>query len=153
MGLAAAQALEGWALAEWLRMSRWGYAAVSGLHVFGVALLVGAILPLDLRLLGLWRSVDVAGLYRVLGRVAAAGLLLAVLSGVLLFSVRASEYAALDLFGAKVVLIGLGTVHAAALHFGSAFPAVPRRRRALAGAISLLIWPAALACGRLLAFA
>ncbi|HEX2479362.1 MAG TPA: hypothetical protein VHK45_08790, partial [Geminicoccaceae bacterium] len=50
--------------AQWLRFSRWGYAAVNTTHVLGIALLVGAILPLDLRLLGLWRSVTLEPLAR-----------------------------------------------------------------------------------------
>jgi hypothetical protein len=50
-------AVESTALAEYLRGARWSYAAVNGIHVFGIALLVGAIVPLDLRLLGLWRGV------------------------------------------------------------------------------------------------
>ena len=82
---ALAATVEGLALAEWLRFSRWGYAAVNALHIFGIALLVGAIVPLDLRLLGLWRSVELAPLYRMLSRIAAAGLLLAIASGALLF--------------------------------------------------------------------
>ncbi len=149
---AAAHAIEGLALAEWLRLSRWGYVAVSGLHVLGIALLVGAIVPLNLRLLGLWGSIDVAPLYRVLAPVAATGLGLAVISGAGLFAVRASEYAALELFGAKLLLIGVGAIHAIALHCGTVVPAVSRARQRLAGGVSLLIWPAALACGRLLAF-
>lgn len=150
---AAAQALEGLALAEWLRYSRWGYAGVNTAHVLGIALLVGAIVPLDLRLLGLWRTVELGPLYRLLSRVAAAGLLLAVASGILLFAVRASEYAALELFLAKLALVALGAIHALALHLGTRFPEAPRTRQRLAGAVSLLTWPAALVCGRLLAFA
>lgn len=149
---AAAQALEGLALAEWLRMSRWGYAAVSALHVFGIALLVGAIVPLNLRLLGLWRSMDIAALYPVLARVAGTGLVLAAASGFLLFSARAAEYAALDLFAVKLALIGGGATHALVLHLGAHFPTVSRPRQVASGVISLLVWPAALVCGRLLAF-
>lgn len=153
MGLeAAAQVLEGLALAEWLRGSRWGYAAVNALHIFGVALLIGAIIPLSLRLLGLWPSVGISALYRVLWPVAATGLALAVVSGALLFSVRASEYAALALFGVKALLIALGAVHALVLHWLRGFPAVSRGRRVAAAVVSLLIWPAVLVCGRLLAF-
>lgn len=149
---AAAQALEGLAWVEWLRMSRWGYAAVSALHVFGIALLVGAIVPLDLRLLGLWRTLDVRALYRMLARVAAVGLGLAVASGALLFAVRASDYATLELFVAKMSLVGVGAMHALALHCASDFPIVSRPKQVAAGVLSLGTWPAALVCGRLLAF-
>jgi hypothetical protein len=59
------------------------------MHVFGMALLVGAILPLDLRLLGCWPGVSRSALIRVLAPVAATGLVIAVAAGILLFSVRA----------------------------------------------------------------
>ena len=145
-------ALEGLALAEWLRYSRFGYATVSALHVFGIALLVGAIVPLDLRLLGLWSTIELRSLYRVLSRVAASGLVVAVASGALLFATRASEYAALDLFLVKIALIASGAAFAAGLHFGVDLPRLGRARQRAAGALSLLNWPTVLLCGRLLAF-
>ena len=43
----ALTALSNWEVAQALRQGRWSYAAVSGLHVLGIALLVGGILPLD----------------------------------------------------------------------------------------------------------
>lgn len=138
--------------AQWLRFSRWGYAAVNTTHVLGIALLVGGILPLDLRLLGFWRSVALESLARVLVPVAAAGLLLAITTGAFLFITRANEYAAIDLFLVKVALIGTGAVHALSLHLGSCLRNASRARLRAAGAASLSIWVAALVCGRLLAF-
>ena len=149
---AVLDALVGSAPAQWLRFSRWGYAAVNTTHVFGIALLVGAILPLDLRLLGLWRSVALEPLARVLVPVAATGLLLAMTTGAFLFITRASEYAALDLFLAKLALIATGAIHALSLHLGSGLQDASRARLRAAGAVSLSIWLAALVCGRLLAF-
>ena len=108
--------IEATPVAQYLRASRWGYAAVNTAHVLGIALLVGAILPLNLRLLGVWRSVPRAALVRVLVPVAATGLLLAVVAGALLFSVRAEEYAALGVLRLKVVLIALGIFGALELH-------------------------------------
>jgi hypothetical protein len=138
--------------AQWLRFSRWGYAAVNTTHVFGIALLVGAILPLDLRLLGFWRSVALESLARVLVPVAAAGLLLAITTGAFLFITRANEYAAIDLLVVKVALIATGAVHALSLHLWSGLATASRARLRAAGATSLSIWVAALVCGRLLAF-
>ena len=149
---AVLDALVASAPAQWLRFSRWGYAAVNTTHVFGIALLVGAILPLDLRLLGVWRSVALEPLARVLVPVAATGLFLAITTGVFLFITRANEYAALNLFLLKVTLIAAGAVHALSLQLGPGLAhASPARLRA-AGAASLSIWVAALICGRLLAF-
>jgi hypothetical protein len=39
--------------AQYLRTSRWSYAALSGAHVLGIALLIGAVMSLNLRLVGL----------------------------------------------------------------------------------------------------
>ena len=50
MNLAAA--VEGNVLATWLRSSAWGYPAVETLHISGLALLFGAAVAFDLRLLG-----------------------------------------------------------------------------------------------------
>lgn len=82
-------ALEASAPAEYFRGARWGYAALSAAHALGLALLVGAIVPLDLRLPGFWPDLEHPNIARVLVPVAAAGLALAVSTGSLLFSVRA----------------------------------------------------------------
>ena len=147
--------LEATGLADWLRGSRWGYAGVNAAHILGIALLVGAIAPLDLRLLGAYRSVPVATLARVLVPVAASGLALAVATGATLFSVRASEYAALDVLRAKLVLVILGTGAALALHAtaGRWLMGASPARLAGHGALSLSCWLGALVLGRLIAFA
>ena len=145
-------ALDGSALSGWLRFSRWGYAAINTAHVLGIALLVGAILPLDLRLLGLWRAVPLAPLARVLVPMAATGLALAAGAGALLFMTRPSEYAALDLFLVKLTLIAGGTLHALAIQFGRGFGRLSPGHLKLTGGLSLTLWLAALVCGRMLAF-
>ncbi|SLN75895.1 hypothetical protein [Oceanibacterium hippocampi] len=141
-----------------VRQSRWLYAAVNTLHVAGIALLVGAIAPLDLRLMGCWRTVPGDMLYRVLAPVAAGGLTIAVIAGFLLFSTRAPEYAALWLFQAKIALIVTGAGSALALHRSvgrtlrrPGADAAPGMLR-LAGLLSLLCWGGALVAGRMIAF-
>ena len=69
-------ALEATPLATALRGSVWVYPLVNAAHILGVALLVGSIVPLDLRLLGVWRSVPLTPLWGVLTRTAGAGLIL-----------------------------------------------------------------------------
>ena len=148
-------ALEATGPAQYLRASRWGYAAVSGAHILAIALLIGAILPLNLRLLGLWPSVPRANLLRVLVPVAATGLVLAVLTGPLLFSVRAQEYAAVGYLRAKVILVLLGLLSALTIHraYGLTLEEASERRLRFHALFSLGCWLGALACGRLIAFA
>jgi hypothetical protein len=141
-------------LAQYLRASRWGYAAVSTAHIFGIAVLVGAVLPLNLRLLGLWPRVPQVNLVRVLVPAAAAGLVIAAGAGAMLFLVRAQDYATVGFFQAKLALIGLGIVSAVALHRGYGFLLEGASRARLAGhaLISIACWTGALVCGRLIAF-
>ena len=149
-------ALEGSGVAQALRASRWGYAGVNALHILGIALLVGSVVPLNLRLLGLWRArVPREAAVRLLVPVAAAGLVLAVTAGLLLFSVRAREYSGIGFLQAKLALAILGTAAALIAHIRHGFlletaPAAQLRIHAL---ISLGCWIGALACGRLIAFA
>ena len=137
-------------LAEWLRHARWGYAFVNASHIFGIALLIGAIVPLNLRLLGCWRSMPIEALARILIPVAATGLLLAVVTGSLLFTSRAPDYAALGLFRLKMALLFAGIFHALWIRFGGLRHSHDQLRTI--GLFSLLVWPAVLICGRLLAF-
>ena len=146
--------IEATPVAQYLRTSRWGYAAVNTAHVFGVALLVGAILPLNLRLLGVWRGVPRAALVRVLVPVAVTGLLLAIVAGALLFSVRAEEYAALGVIRLKVAFIALGILGALALHRAHGLELAQASDARVAGhaILSTVCWLGALVCGRLIAF-
>jgi hypothetical protein len=142
-----------------LRNSRWSYATVNASHIVGIALLFGAIVPLDLRLIGCWRSVSIRALARVLLPVAVAGLLLAIGAGMLLFSIRAVQYAGTTLFQIKLGLILCGVANAILLrnarHWEASTAAVhvvpPLRLRA-AGALSIALWLAVIVCGRMLAF-
>ena len=147
-----AAALEGFALAEWLRYSRWIYALVSATHLLGISLLLGTAVVLDLRLLGLGRSIDLGQFYRVVAPVSAIGLGVAIATGMLLFIVRATEYVLLELFFFKMLLVVTGAALAAWIHFGLDIEGMSRGRQRLCGGLSLLIWLSVLVCGRMLAF-
>ena len=105
---AFAAVVEGSAVADALKFSRWTYSIANTAHVLGVALLVGAIVPLDLRLLGVWGRLDRTEAVRLLYPVAAFGLGLAVTAGVLLFTVRAGDYVKATLLYWKLATIAVG---------------------------------------------
>jgi len=141
-------------IAIYLRFSRWGYAAVNTAHVLGIALLVGSAVPLDLRLMGAWRRIAHRDLARVLVPVAGAGLAIAVITGFLLFSVRAGEYASLNVFRVKMALLALGALSAVSAHlwFGRWLETASRRQLFRMGAVSLMCWLCVLVAGRMIAF-
>ena len=148
-------AIEGTGLAQALRSSRWGYAAVNAAHVFSIALLIGSVVPLNLRLLGLWRGVSREAVVRVLAPVAASGLALALLTGPLLFSIRAREYSGVGFLQLKLAFIAVAVLSALALcrSYGFLLKDAPRARLAGHAVLSTICWLGALVCGRLIAFA
>ena len=150
-------AVEASAVATALRGSTWAYPLVNAGHIVGVALLFGAIAPVDLRLLGAWRNVPVAVFLRVLVPVSLAGLGLAALCGGLLFVTDARDYAASGLFRAKMAMLAVGLANAAALHAlrrrhdpEIAGRPVPGRR--LFAAASLAAWLSVIVLGRLIGY-
>lgn len=146
--------LKSLAFVEAIKFSRWGYSIVNTAHVIGIALLVGSILPLDLRMLGVWRGIDRAALARVIVPIAALGLTLALCSGVLLFSVRAMDYVKDTLFVWKFGLIFTGAFMAILIHVRTGWwmTIATQRAAAIHGAVSLVCWFGALVCGRMIAY-
>jgi hypothetical protein len=152
-------ALQDLPLVAALRASRWSYAAVNASHIVGIALLFGAVVPLDLRLMGCWRTISIKTLARILVPVAAAGLLLAIAAGALLFSIRAVQYAGTALFQIKLVLIFCGIGNAVLLRKATQWEtgretigAMPPLRLRAAGGLSIALWLSVIVCGRMLGF-
>ena len=149
-----AAAVEASALAKALKFSPWAYGAANTAHVIGVAMLFGAVLPMDLRLMGLWGRIDRTDVVRILFPIAALGLVIALAAGAMLFSVRAENYAQVSLFLWKFALIGIGGALALIFHARAGFY-VERASARLAffhGAASLVCWTGALVCGRMIAY-
>jgi hypothetical protein len=91
--------------------------------------------------------------------VAIAGLALALVAGLALFSVRATKYAATGLFQLKMALIICAITNTLLLHRAvqwethqAAIDVAPPRRLRMAGALSIALWMSVIACGRMLAF-
>lgn len=151
------QALHHWELAAYLRRSLYLYPFVNAAHILGIALLVGGIVPVDMRILGLTSGPPLGAAARALARFAAAGLALAVTTGLLLFTVQPLEYAANPAFWAKVSLVGLGALNALALRASRAWRMAEIDGEIGAGlklgaGMSLIAWIAALFAGRAIAF-
>ncbi len=142
-------AVEATGLAQHLRASRWTYPLVNTGHVVGIALLVGSVVPMDLRLLRLVPGPDPQVVVAFLRPFAIAGVILAMTFGGLLFVARASEYAENSWFRVKIALLALAVLNAV-LHLRMG-PAHPFLGQAVAAA-SLLLWPAILLCGRMIGY-
>lgn len=157
--MTAMGAIEASALGEAMRKSLWLFPAVETLHIVGLALLVGSIAVLDLRLLGLSRSIPVRRLAAHVLPWAIASFLLIVPSGLAMFVAHAGDYIGNNTFVLKICLIFAAGVNAAVFHAGVFRSAAawdanvmpPLAARACA-ALSLLLWMSVIACGRFLAY-
>ncbi len=139
-------AIEGLAPVRALRTSFYVYPVINALHVLAVGSLVSTVALMDLRILGVIASVPEALFVRLLRRVALGAFALAVLTGLLLFAVRARDYAGMPLFWGKMGLIGL-----AALNFALFSVLRGAAAKALA-ALSIVLWLGVLLAGRFLGF-
>ncbi|HYH20786.1 MAG TPA: DUF6644 family protein [Azospirillum sp.] len=152
-----AVALEASGLGEAMRHSTWLYPAANLLHLLGLVLLAGSMVVLDLRLLGVAAAVPLAALSRFLTPVAAGGLALLLGSGFALFAADAGPLAGNTLLRIKWALIALGIANALLFRWMWTERLAGWDDRApLAGrvqaALSLAIWFAVAAAGRLIAY-
>jgi hypothetical protein len=152
-------AIERLPLAVAMRQELWLYPAVEIVHIIGFVTLVGSIIVLDLRLLGLTRALPVRVLARHVLPWSFGALLLIVPSGLLMFVAHASDLIGNTAFVVKMSLLFCAATNAALFHAGVfrgaaewdtgvAVPGVAK----LHAVASLLIWIGVLACGRLLAY-
>ncbi len=143
-----------------LHESRYVFLAILTVHVLTLALFVGTALMIDLRLLGVtMKRVPVS---EVVGRLmpwSAAGLLVMVASGALLFySAPLVRYHNL-FFRFKMVALVLAVLNAWVFHktvyrrvADWDLDAVPPRTARLVGGLSLVLWAAIITAGRMMAY-
>jgi hypothetical protein len=138
----------------------WTYGVVNLTHILGVASLFGAILLLDLRLLGVWRNVSLSAIAGPAVPVATTGFAIAAVSGICMLSTNATEYIGNPFLYIKFPAIALGLVNVAALNSMSAWKTRKTRepslheqsRLAVVGGISLACWLTAISAGRMIGY-
>lgn len=89
-----------------LRNSKYAIPIIQSFHLFGITLLLGSMVILNLRLLGLGlRQFSMALLAKQMWRFAVGGMLLAMASGILVFVPDPARYAANNAFRVKMVVL------------------------------------------------
>ncbi len=142
-----------------IRESDWLFPTIETVHVFALVLVVGTIMTVDLRLLG------VANKERPFSQVASemlpwtwAAFAVAALAGMLMFSSKALTYYSNIPFRLKMVCLLLAGINMATFHWlGTRHLEAwdrgrPPRAAKLAGGASLLLWTSIVAAGRWIGF-
>ena len=134
-----------------LKSSSWAYPALEVAHLCGIALLLGNLVLLEMRVLGRGAGLDVRALATLSLGIAAAGFLLAAASGLLMFASQAAELLTNRAFTLKMVLLTLAGCNAAWFHGRDSLGKLDAVAR-LQMVVSSLIWLAVVVCGRWIAY-
>lgn len=152
-------------LSDFIASSEWGYPILLSVHSIGLAIVVGLVAMLDLRVLGAAKGVPISAFPKLLN-VAWYGFGVNAISGLLLLLPGGMRLASCWPFLLKMAAIALGGVVATymvrELNFqsyagaagsgeGNVEPEITQRARVLA-IVSLACWLVAIIAGRLIAY-
>ena len=141
-------ALEGVWLAQAMKYSTWLYPTVETVHIWGMGMLFGSVVLMDLRVLGLGKALDYSALSRLGIAVSVLGFSLAVITGSMLFITHAADLIASRLFILKMSLIFLLITNAVLLRMRAEINPVTKAQ----AVISLVGWASVIGLGRWLAY-
>ena len=134
-----------------LSASVWAYPALEVVHIFGIALLVGNLVLLEIRVFGQGTTLDVRALATLSLAIAGIGFSLAAASGLLMFATQAAELLTNRVFTLKMILLMLAGCNAAWFHGRGSLDKLDALAR-WQMVLSTLIWLAVVTCGRWIAY-
>lgn len=134
-----------------LQSHAWAYPALEALHVLGIALLLGNLVALEMRVFGRAAAIPVQPLARLSLTIAISGFGLAACSGLLMFASHPGELLANRYFIVKMGLLAGAGVNALVFHLRGSLRHLDGLARAQM-LLSTAIWIAVVFCGRWIAY-
>ena len=133
---------EGTFLGEWMRGGSWQFPAVETIHILALAVLIGVVVVMDLRLMGMMmRGWKVAGLWRELRPYFNGSLSIILISGTLLYLSEAMKAFINGAFWVKVYLLAAALLfHFAVVRRVTRNDEVRRPVGWAVGLTSLILW-------------
>ena len=135
----------------WIGTHAFAYPLLEVLHIVGIAMLLGSLLLLELRVWGLGGALPLAPLARLALPLTLAGFALAATTGPLMFASQPGDLIANRAFVIKMGLVMLAGLNAASFHARGGLRRVDRLARAQT-LLSVGIWLAVIVCGRWIAY-
>ena len=146
-------------LSQWIQATYWLWPVLEIIHFFGLTLLMGGLIIVDLRMIGFFPTINLQGVKKLLPFVI-FGFLLNLITGIFFIYGDPSRYAINIGFQIKLILILLAGCNAAIYHFrvesyaldlGSLSRRPPLTIK-LVGLTSLSLWTGVLLLGRLIPY-
>ncbi len=135
----------------WIVSHPIAYPALEVMHIVGIALLLGNLVLLELRVWGLGIELPVQSLARLVLGLSLLGFALIGASGLLMFAGQPAELLASRTFVIKMGLVLLAGLNAAWFHGRGGLQHLDRTARAQT-VVSLGLWLAVIICGRWIAY-
>jgi hypothetical protein len=141
------------AVGEWIRGGTWPFPLIETFHILALAVFVGCIFLVDLRLMGLkMGGITAARLYRELNAYINWGIVIILVSGAMLFASEGGKLYENAAFSPKMILLAMALLFHYTGHRKAVATEQPPSWGALAGALSLILWFATGAAGRAIGF-
>ena len=141
-------AFAGW---PWIASSAWAYPVLEIVHIVGIALLLGNLVALELRVWGVAAELPLRPLARLSLSLSMAGFGVLVFSGLGLFAAAPAELLANRVFVVKLGLVMLAGLNAAWFHARGGLALADATAR-FQTVLSLGLWLAVIICGRWIAY-
>ena len=136
----------------WIVTHAWAYPALEVLHIVGIALLLGNLVLLELRVWGFGPELPVRALARLALRLSLLGFAIIGASGLLMFAGQPEELLASRVFIVKMGLVLLAGLNALWFHARGSLELLDRGAR-IQTVMSMGLWLAVIICGRWIAYA
>ncbi|MBO9651720.1 MAG: hypothetical protein J7605_24705 [Variovorax sp.] len=134
-----------------LRTTAWAYPMLEVVHIVGIALLLGNLVALEMRVFGRAAVLPVHALSRLSLTIALSGFAIAAASGSLMFATQPSELLANRAFLVKMGLLVVAGCNAAWFHARGSLGKLDSMAR-VQMLSSTAIWLAVVFCGRWIAY-
>jgi len=151
--------LEASAVGDYVAQSTWAFPTLESLHVMAFVTVLGSLLVVDLRMLGLgWKDVKLTTLSHETLKITWIAFICALITGLLLFVSKASSYVINPYFKLKLISMAIAGVNMVVFQFITwktvkewDLGKVPMAAK-VAGTLSLLLWICVVFFGRAIGF-
>jgi hypothetical protein len=147
----ALDALHHLPLAEAIRSSAWAFPLLEIIHIAAFAAMIGTVLTVELRTLGVQRALPLRELGRLGVKIALVAFAVIVTSGSLLLLSDLQGYLANRAFTVKLGLITLAAINMVVFHLRDSL-ARPDAIARVQAIVSLVLWLGVISAGRLIAY-